>query len=172
MIGPRSILILGLVVLSACGTRERDITLRDLRTNQRTPEEFSILPVKPLEQPADYAALPVPTPGSENRTTPNPQADAVAALGGNPARLTAGGVPAADSALIASASRFGRDGTIRDQLAEEDLAFRRLRSRFTWSIVPRDEYNNAYRRQALDPYFALDQARRAGLPTPSAPPGN
>ena len=170
MTGPRMVMLLGLLGLSACGGWERDITLHDLRTNQRQPEEFSILPVKPLEQPESYAALPAPTPGSANRTDPTPNADAVAALGGNPARLSASGVPGADAGIVNHASRFGRQGDIREQLAAEDLEFRKRRSLFTWSIVPRDEYYRAYRRQSLDPYAALEAWRRAGRATPSAPP--
>ena len=173
MIGPRIVIVLGLgaLALTACGRYERDITLHDLRSGQRSPEEFSILPVKPLEQPENYAALPEPTPGSANRTDPTPLADAVAALGGNPARLSAAsGVPATDGALVSRASRFGRDPAIRDQLAEEDLAFRKRRSLFTWTIVPRDDYYYAYRREALDPYRVLNTFRRAGAVTPSAPP--
>lgn len=164
--------LLGLLGLTAaCGRYERDITLHDLRTNQRQPEEFAILPVKPLEAPEDYAALPAPTPGSANRTDPTPNADAVAALGGNPARLTPGtGVARGDTALVNHASRYGRSSDIRDVLAAEDLEFRKRRSLFTWSIVPRDDYNHAYRRQALDPYSALAQYRNGQRRTPSAPP--
>ncbi len=35
------------------------------------PDEFAILPTKPLEMPADVAALPPPTPGAANRADPS-----------------------------------------------------------------------------------------------------
>ncbi|MBV2360138.1 DUF3035 domain-containing protein [Thalassococcus sp. CAU 1522] len=164
------ILIAGLAGLTAC-SGERDIRLHDLRTNSGRPEEFSIVPRKPLETPPSFAELPQPTPGGANRTDQTPLADAVAVLGGNPARLTPGaGIPAGDAAIVSRASRFGRDATIREKLAAEDLDFRTRRSRFTWSIVPTDEYFRAYRRQSLDAYQWLDRYRRAGARTPAAPP--
>lgn len=157
--------------LGACGLADRDPKLHDLRTYSGEPEEFSITPRKPLQAPEDARALPKPTPGGANRTDQTPIADAVAALGGNPARLTAGqGVPSGDGALINGASRFGRDAGIRAKLADEDLAFRKRKSLFTWSIVPTDEYYNAYKRQSLDPYRWLQIFRRADRQTPTAPP--
>ena len=45
------------------------------------------------------------------------------------------------------------------------------RSRFTFSIVPEDDYYRIYRRQAIDPYRQLLRFRRLGVQTPSAPPG-
>ncbi len=162
---------LALVGLTACSGEGRDITLHDLRTNSGKPEEFSIVPNKPLEQPENYRELPPPTPGGANRTDQTPLKDAVALLGGNPSRLDAGdGVPRGDGAIINQASRFGRDPGIRQELAAEDLAFRKRNSLFTWSLVPQDDYKRAYRRQALDPYAWLERFRRAGARTPSAPP--
>ncbi len=157
--------------LAACSGYERDITLHDLRSNSGKPEEFAIVPRKPLQQPQDMSALPAPTPGGANRTDQTPLEDAVVALGGNPARLQPGdGIGAGDQALVARASRFGRDPDIRKDLASDDLEFRRRRSLFTWSVVPTDEYNRAYRRESLDPYAWLRRARSAGIRTPAAPP--
>jgi hypothetical protein len=156
--------------LAGC-SGERDITLHDLRTNSGVPEEFSIVPNKPLQSPENLSDLPTPTPGGANRTDQTPLQDAVAVLGGDPARLRAGaGVPSGDAALVRRASRFGRDAQVRADLAQADLAFRQRRSLFTFSIVPRDEYYRAYRRQSLDPYLWLDRWRRAGARTPAADP--
>lgn len=172
MTGPRVAILLGLLAVSACSGRgERDITLHDLRTNQRTPEEFSILPVKPLQQPDSYTQLPTPVPDGANLTDPTPKADAVAALGGNPGRLTSGST-AGDRGILGYAGRFGTDSNIRSVLAAEDLERRKAKSRFTWSIVPRDDYRRAYRGFILDPYAEQNRFRRAGVPTPSAPPSN
>ena len=77
-------LFLGLAVaLSGCA----NVGLRDLRSNGDGPDEFMILPNKPLQQPDDFAALPAPTPGGANRVDQEPLVDATAALGGNAARL-------------------------------------------------------------------------------------
>lgn len=164
--------ILALAGVASCALVDRDKPLRDMRTGSGRPQEFAIVPNKPLVQPESYAQLPTPTPGGANRTDQTPKADAVAALGGNPARLIAGqGVPAGDTALINRASRFGRDSGVREELAAKDADFRRSKSIFNWSIVPRDEYNQAYRRMTLDPYEWLRLYRRAGAQTPAAPPG-
>ena len=164
--------ILALGALTACSFADRERTLHDLRTNSGEPEEFGILPNKPLEAPESYSQLPTPTPGGANRVDQTPKADAVAALGGNPARVNPGsGIGAGDQALVGRASRFGRDPAVRDQLATEDAAFRKRKSLFTFSIVPTDEYYRAYKRQSLDPYLWLDRYRAAGARTPTAPPG-
>lgn len=163
--------IVAMAGLSACGLVRDDRPLHDLRTNSSEPEEFAIVPNKPLLDPESYNQLPAPTPGGANRTDQTPKADAVAALGGNPARLAPGqGVPAGDVALVNRASRFGRDPNVRGELAAADAEFRRGKSIFNWKIVPEDRYNRAYRRQALDPYDWLRLYRRAGARTPTAPP--
>lgn len=163
--------MVALVGLSACSGRDGPKPLHDLKSYNGQPEEFSIAPSRPLVQPEDYAALPAPTPGGANRTDQNPKADLIAALGGDPARLNAGGgIPSSDTALVARASRYGRDGAIRQTLAAEDLEWRRTKSRFTWSIVPKDDYFHVYRKQALEPYSWLNRYRAAGARTPAAPP--
>ncbi len=172
---PRALLILALMALTACGTRQdtvdRDTNLRQLRNPSGTPEEFAIVPPKPLEVPETLAQLPQPTPGGENRTDQTPLKDAVAALGGAPSRLDPQpGIGAGDQALVAQVSRFGRQPDIREDLAVADQAFRERRSLFNWRLVPEDTYNRIYRPQTLDPYASLEAARRAGALTPSAPP--
>lgn len=164
--------ILGLAGIASCSVIDRDKPLHDLRTNSAQPEEFAIVPNKPLVQPESYAQLPPPTPGGANRTDQTPKSDAVAALGGNPSRLVASGrgVPAGDTALIQRASRFGRDPGVRQELAEKDAKFRRSKSIFNWSIVPQDDYYRVYKRESLDPYRWLRVYRRAGAKTPAAPP--
>ena len=172
---PRAWIILALVALTACGSRQdtadRETNLRQLRNPGGTPEEFSIVPPKPLEAPESLTELPTPTPGGTNRTDQTPLKDAVAVLGGAPSRLDVQpGIGAGDQAIVARASRFGRADDIREQLAAEDQAFRERRSFFNWRLIPEDTYNRVYRGQSLDPYSALEAARRAGVLTPSAPP--
>ena len=141
--------------------------LRDIRAAGPGPDEFMILPVKPLTAPTSYSELPTPTPGGANLVDPTPTADAVAALGGR----STSGIPAADGALVTAASRNGVDPTVRETLAEADAKFRKRQSRMTrFKLFPVDRYAQAYRRQAIDPYQQTEIYRNAGAGTPSSPP--
>ncbi len=163
----RAVFFLAFVGLAACSGESR---LRDLRSFTDGPDEFLILPGKQLEAPKDYSSLPTPTVGGTNRTDQNPRGDAVAALGGKPSQLTPSGVPSSESGLVTYASRNGITPAIREELAEEDADFRKSQARFTKiRIVRVDRYNQAYRKQALDPYQELDRWRAAGVATPTAP---
>lgn len=165
--------IVGLGVCASCGLVRSDKPLHDLRTNQREPEEFGIVPNRPLLDPESYGQLPAPTPGNANRADQNPRADAVAALGGNPAQLAPNaGVPASDAALINRAGRYGRDPNVRIELATADAEFRKRKNIFNWSLVPDNRYNRAYSGQSLDPQDWLRRYRAAGARTPTAPPEN
>lgn len=169
----RSGLLIAILALSACGGYERDISLRSFRSNSGGPDEFSIIPRKTLEAPDDFSSLPEPTPGGANITDLTPNADAVTALGGRASALALTGVPASDGAIVNHASRYGVPADIRASLAAEDEEFRRRKSRFTKiRIVRTDRYNQVYKRQALDPYRETRRFRRAGINTPTSPPGN
>lgn len=161
-------LLFALLVLQACGAGGDG--LRNLDTELTGPDEFSVLPSLPMTIPATLD-LPEPTPGGSNRTDRNPAADAVAALGGNPAAARAGGIPARDAALVAHAARAGSDPMIRQTLAREDAAFRaRAASGPSFNIFGRDRYFPAYARFALDAYAELARLRAAGVAVPTAPP--
>lgn len=152
------------LALAACG--RSDPTLFNIRKADRTPDEFSILPTLPLEQPPSYAALPPPTPGGANRTDRRPEAQAVAALGGNPAGGARG-----DAGLRAAVTRYGTDAAIRQRLAAEDLAFRRANDgRLLERVFNVNVYYRAYRAQSLDQYAELARLRRLGVRTVAAPP--
>ncbi|MGL6210533.1 MAG: DUF3035 domain-containing protein [Paracoccaceae bacterium] len=158
-----------LMALSACGGGERDPQLMNLRSSTAGPDEFAILPSKPLELPDDLVALPDPTPGGGNLTDPNPEADASVALGGNPGG--AGGIPAADSGLARHAARNGISADIRTTLAAEDLEVRRRNNgRILERVFNTNVYYKAYADQSLDQHSELARWRRAGARTPSAPP--
>jgi len=165
---PLGTVILGLsVVLAGCGSK----SLHDIRSNSEGPDEFMILPVKPLTVPKDYDVLPAPTPGGANLVDRNPKADAVVALGGRASALEANGVPASDGALVASASRYGVPANARASVAEADAQFRKRQGRMTRiKLFPVDRYEQVYRRQAMDPFDANDAYRKAGVATPSSPP--
>jgi len=160
--------MIAVTVLAACENKG----LRQVSSRGDGPDEFLIVPAKPLEQPESFSALPQPTPGGVNRSDQNPLADSVAALGGQRSSPNAP-IPGADGALVNHASRFGRDANIRATLAEADAQFRRRQSRLTQiRIVSEDIYNQAYRRDALNPLETARAFQRAGVPTPTAPPGN
>ena len=163
----RLALLIGVLVLSAC-SRDEAPQLFFLGARDDGPDEFAIIPAKPLEQPEDFAALPPPTPGGTNRTDPTPQADMVAALGGNPDRLTGGAV---DGGIVNYVGRFGISPTIRAQLAAEDEQFRaENRGLPLERLFRRTVYFDAYSRQSLDQYRELERLRAAGIPTPTVPP--
>jgi hypothetical protein len=157
-------------LVSACAG-DREPSLLNISSNTNTPDEFGILPTKPLEQPETYAELPAPTPGGANRVDPTPNADAVAALGGNPAALSRGGIPAADGALFAQATRYGVQPAIRSELAAADLEYRRVNNgRLLERAFNVNVYFRAYKPMSLDQYAELERWRLLGVPTPSAPP--
>ena len=161
----------GLVLLIALGACARgEPRLMNLGADRRSPDEFGILPTQPLQAPPDFAALPTPTPGGTNLADPNPQAEAIAALGGRMPAANAG-VPAADAALLARAGRFGTSDSIREDLAAEDLEFRRRnQGRVLERLFGVNVYTRAYSAQLLDSNAELDRWRRAGARVPSAPP--
>ena len=166
--GPGRHLAIALVLaLGACARGEPD--LLTLERDGSGPDEFAIVPNKPLEQPQDYAALPPPTPGGANRTDQTPIADAAIALGGRPG--AAGAIPARDGGLVSYAARGGVTPGIRQTLAQEDYAFRdRNRGRLLERLFSTNTYYRAYRRQSLDQYAELERFRRAGIRTSAAPP--
>lgn len=155
--------------LAACGG---DRGLRDLEQSSDGPDEFSVLPSAPLTIPTDLTRLPPPTPGGVNPVDPNPKAEAIIALGGNPAAAFAGGIPSSDAALVAHSGRNGTAADIRTLLAQEDAAFRSGAARFGGLFSRGDRYFSAYARQSLDAYATLDALRAAGVNTPTAPPQN
>lgn len=160
--------ILAALVLTACaGQGSRSLTLVGRNDG---PNEFSLVPAKPLQQPQDLTVLPEPTPGGTNRTDRAPQAEAIAALGGDQGVL-ARPSPAADNALLAAATRFGMDENIRGELARDDIEYLQqprgiLRRR---GISP-GRYLDAYDFMALDQPTMHRRARQAGARTVGAQP--
>lgn len=165
--GVLAIAAIAMLTLTACG--EGEPRLMNLRATTDGPDEFGILPPKALQMPTDLSALPEPTLGGSNLTDPTPEADAVAALGG---RIREGaGVPAGDGALVSHASRYGRTGSIRSELAEADLEFRRdNKGRILERIFNVNVYFKAYAEQSLDQQAELARWRARGVRTVSAPP--
>ena|SRR5690606_15465831 len=167
--GVTAIAIVAMLGLAACGSRDKPPSLMNIKATQG-PDEFGILPPKPLEMPQSLSDLPEPTPGGANRTDPQPFDDAAIALGGRPQART-GGVPASDGALYAHAARFGVQGGIREQLASEDLEWRRDNNgRVLERLFNVNVYFKAYKKFWLDQQAELAYWRSRGVRTPSAPP--
>ena len=80
----RPALILGLMIALAACSRGDPSLMNIKQPRGEGPDEFSVLPTKPLQIPEDLATLPEPTPGGTNLTDPTPEADIAIALGGNP----------------------------------------------------------------------------------------
>ncbi len=169
MRGTRAVFF-GLALLVSACANERGI--RVLSSDDAGPDEFSIIPSKPLSQPENYAALPTPTPGGSNLTDQNPEGDAIVALGGRaPSEPQAGTFASADGALVTYVARNGSGAGIRAQLANDDEAVRGRFSRFTgWRLANPDRYNEVYRFYHLNAYAELARWRAAGVETPTAPP--
>ncbi len=167
MMGMKLAALVGLAALAACD--RGDPELMNIRSD--TPDEFSVLPTKPLEAPEDYTTLPEPTPGGTNLVDATPQADAVAALGGNPDRLKPGTIYAGEQPLLAYATRYGVPGDIRATLAAEDLEWRRANNgRLLERLFNVNVYYKSYKSMSLDQHLELERLRRRGIWTPSAPP--
>lgn len=160
-----------LALLAGCGSRSGEPPrLMNITRGSDSPDEFSVLPTQPLQAPSDFRSLPVPTPGAPNLVDTDPRADAARALGGRPQAAT-GALPAADSALLARAGRFGTDPAIREQLAAEDVQLRqRRRGRILERMFGANVYGQAYEDQLLDRDAEFRRWRAAGARTPSAPP--
>lgn len=153
-------------MLAACGGGDKPPQLMNLRSSTAGPDEFGILPPKPLEMPKDLAALPEPDLNGVNRTDPTPEADAIVALGGNPTRGAG-----LDAGILNHASRFGVNGNIRQILASEDLQWRRDNNgRILERLFNVNVYYRAYENMSLDQHAELFRWRKRGVYTPSAPP--
>ncbi|MFT5868831.1 MAG: hypothetical protein ACI8TF_000939 [Paracoccaceae bacterium] len=157
---------LGLMLLALVACSRADPELMSIRASGNGPDEFAILPTRPLEIPTDLASLPAPTPGGSNRTDQDPEADAIAALGGNVASGAA-----VDAGFVSYVTRFGVSPSIRSEIAAEDLEHRRdNRGRPLERWFSMNTYYDAYEAESLDRYLELERMRRAGVRTPAAPP--
>lgn len=164
--GTAVIALAAMLALAACGRGTPQ--LMNLTAGEG-PDEFGIVPPKPLAMPENLAELPEPTPGGANLTDRDPEGEAVAALGGKPGAT--GGIPSGDAALYAHAARFGVESGIRSTLATEDLEWRKDnngRVLERWFNV--NVYYRAYRKQSLNQQAELARWRDAGVRTSSAPP--
>lgn len=118
-------------------------------SNRGGPDEFAVVPQKPLVPPTDFSSLPAPTPGAGNRADLTPGSDVILAMTGTIPRDP--GVAAGDAALLAAI--WARAGT-----------------------APDDGFNFfglfGGRSDVLDAQAELERLRALGVRTPAAPPAN
>ncbi len=153
-------------LMALAGCLPENPQLLNISQDGEGPDEFLILPTRPLEMPEDLAALPQPNPGGGNRVDRDPEAEVAAALGGDITRAPQGGAD-----LMAYVTRFGVSGDIRSVTAAEDLDYRRRNDgRLLERAFNVNVYYGAYEPLSLDQYAELERLRRAGVRTPAAPP--
>jgi hypothetical protein len=156
-------LLLAAAALQGCAEGGLAGTLRAAGV-RGTPDEFLVLPTRPLEMPPDLGVLPPPTPGATNRVDYRPRAEAIAGLTGRPETATASG-----AALVARAGP-AQPG-IRATLAVEDAEWRAThRGRLLERWFSRDREALTYRDMRLDAAAEFERLRALGLRVPPAPP--
>lgn len=161
----RTMILVVALLVGACGSKD---SYRVLSSSGDGPDEFRIVPTKPLEQPKSYAALPAPTPGGNNRTDLTPKADLIVKLGGSARAMEDRGISNSDSGLVTYAARAGLTEDIRGVTRAEDEEFRNKRGRFTnIRFVKHDIYDRIYKPQRLEQTDEVWRWRRAGARTPA-----
>ena len=151
-------------LLSACSSD--DARLRDLYDVGTGPEEFAVLPSKPLTIPSNLNNLPVPDLAAGNLADPTPKLDLIEMLGGSIDNSIS--IPEKDKNLLKYVSRAGVDANIREELAEEDRKFlRRMGVLTSVKLFRVDRYNQIYRKMTLSAPKELERWRSLGVRTPS-----
>ena len=159
--------ILGTIVtfflIAACSSDEA--RLRDLYDVGTGPEEFAVLPSKPLIIPTNLKELQVPDETVGNLADPSPKRDLIEKLGGSIDETKS--VPKRDKGLLNYVSRAGVNSNIREELAEEDRKFlRRMGVLTSVKLFRVDRYNQIYRNMTLSAPKELERWRSLGVRTP------
>ena len=151
-------------LLSACSSD--DARLRDLYDVGTGPEEFAVLPSKPLTIPSNLKNLPVPDLAAGNLSDPTPKHDLIEILGGSIDNSIS--IPEKDKNLLKYVSRAGVDANIREELADDDRKFlRRMGVLTSVKLFRVDRYNQIYRKMTLSAPKELERWRSLGVRTPS-----
>ena len=157
-------ILVSLFLLTACSSD--NARLRDLYDAGTGPEEFAVLPSKPLKIPNNLKNLPVPDLAVGNLADPTPKRDLIEMLGGS--IDDAKSIPERDENLLNYVSRTGVDTNIREELAEEDRKFlRRMGVLTSVKLFRVDRYNQIYRKMTLSASKELERWRSLGIRTPS-----
>lgn len=131
------------------------------------PDEFLVVPQKPLETPANLSVLPKPEPGATSRTEIDFEGNLLEALGG---RSTGAAISAADAELVRAAQSGGVTPDIRAVLQSEDQAYRESRASRIEKLARKREAVRIYDDYLLDPIAELVRLRALGVKTPPVPP--
>jgi hypothetical protein len=131
----------------------------------KTPDEFMVLPTRPLEMPQDFSSLPAPTPGTVNRVDYQPHREAIAGLTGAP-----GPAGNADAQVLVAAAGPIAPG-IRQTLAVEDVEWRATHNGLLLErLLSKDQDALEYQPMVLDAAAEFERMRAAGVQVPAAPP--
>jgi len=170
MLARRAIAYLALALVAAAplaGCKGQNTLAGGLRSAGvgGSPDEFMVLPTRPLEMPASLAALPPPTPGAPNRVDYQPKAEAIAGLTGR-----SGGIATTNGAVLVA--RAGpRDPAIRSELAGEDVAWRQSHHGLLLPrLIAKDKDTVTYGPMLLDAPAEFERLRAQGVQVPAAPP--
>ena len=156
--------LLAPLALAACGEGGVAGALRSSGVTS-TPDEFMVLPTRPLEMPESFTALPPPTPGAANRVDYQPHAEAIAGLTGAP-----GAAGNADGAALVAQAGPHQPG-IRQTLAGEDVTWRDTHHGLLIPrLIAKDKDVVTYQPMILDAATEFDRLRAAGVQQPAAPP--
>lgn len=156
------------LLLAACsGSGEPPVTLQEASLKNGAPDEFLVLPQRPLTVPEDLETLPEPDPNAGSLVEIDPFVEARKAVGGNGGGTSAS---AADNAILAAARTVGRTPNIREELAAEtDAKLTRGRGILgffdRFRIAPRKR--TAFNDQKLDAIGELKKRQAQGVKTPS-----
>ncbi len=130
-----------------------------------SPDEFLVLPTRPLVIPSELESLPPPTPGSDNLVDYKPNEEAITGLTG---RST---VPqgANGQALVAAAGPV--DPHVRARLNGEDAVYREAnRGLLLERWFAQNQEALIYETMILDAGDEYERFQSMGVRQPSAPP--
>ena len=155
------------LLLGGCSRegQEQSVLERLNTASDDAPDEFMVLPRRPLVLPEDLATLPEPQPGETSRADLTPISDLQVALSGR----TGQGVPSsADAALLSAVG--GVTPNIRAILAEEDADWRdRHKGRLLERLLLKSQEGITYRAMILDADAELRRLRALGIRVPQLP---
>jgi len=172
---PRTILKFAVIFvvgasLSGCGVNNGNgRPLLNLRQSAIAPDEFLVVPQKPLETPADLSRLPAPDPGADALVMIDFEDNLLRALGGRP--NSSGAVPASDSAFVGAArAGAGTTPNIRALVRAEDQAFRDARAGRIERLAKNRKAVTVYDPMLLDPVVEAARMQALGVKIPAVPP--
>lgn len=156
----KSIAFFALVSLIACSKN----------SNSKGPDEFLVIPTKPLIMPDNYSNIPLPILGMINRVQYEPRKDILRAFGGNPNLSASKKIKSNEIALLRVTTRRGVDQNIRKKLQTEDLALRKSHPlKVLERIAGKSNKSIAYKGSVLDIELELKRLRKLGIPVTTRP---